>query len=176
MDLRSALVAVAFLAVVLSTSAQISSGGSAVVGVPPIIQFSDVATDTDGNALSGSVQITFSLYENANGGEPLWTETQNVFLSNSGYYSVYIGITKPNGVPMNLFTTGQAHWVAAKIAGQPGKPRVFLVSAPYAMKAGDAATVGGLPPSAFVLAPATAASSSAAPAAGTLTAEVGRKT
>jgi trimeric autotransporter adhesin len=35
---------------------------------------------------------------------------------------------------------------------QAEQPRVFLVSVPYAMKAGDAATVGGLPPSAFVLA------------------------
>jgi len=29
---------------------------------------------------------------------------------------------------------------------------VLLVSAPYALKAGDAETIGGLPPSAFVLA------------------------
>ncbi|MGB8115042.1 MAG: hypothetical protein WCF22_14770, partial [Candidatus Sulfotelmatobacter sp.] len=32
------------------------------------------------------------------------------------------------------------------------QPRVLLLSVPYALKAGDAATIGGLPPSAFVLA------------------------
>jgi hypothetical protein len=39
---------------------------------------------------------------------------------------------------------------------QPGleeQPRVLLVSVPYAMKAGDAETLGGKPLSAFVLAP-----------------------
>ncbi|HTS57179.1 MAG TPA: tail fiber domain-containing protein [Terriglobales bacterium] len=104
--------------------------------------------------------ITFSLYVNANGGEALWKETQTVFLDSMGRYSVYLGLTQTNGIPVSLFTTGEAHWLGVKIAAQPEKPRIFLVSVPYAMKAGDAATVGGLPPSAFVL---------AAPASGSVT-------
>jgi hypothetical protein len=75
-----------------------------------------------------------------------------VQLDGSGHYSVYIGITKPNGVPISLFTSGQAHWLSVQIAGQPEQAREFLVSVPYAMKAGDATTIGGLPASAFVLA------------------------
>ena len=40
-----------------------------------------------------------------------------------------------------------------------------MVSVPYALKAGDAETLGGLPPSAFLrAAPAAAAASSSAPA------------
>lgn len=38
-----------------------------------------------------------------------------------------------------------------KESGQVEQSRVLLVSAPYALKAGDAETVGGLPPSAFML-------------------------
>jgi hypothetical protein len=45
--------------------------------VPPLIQFSNVATDEGGSSLSGVVSITFSLYSGQQGGEPLWTETQN---------------------------------------------------------------------------------------------------
>jgi len=41
----------------------------------------------------------------------------------------------------------------AQVQGQVEQPRVLLVSVPYAMKAADAETVGGLPPSSFVLKP-----------------------
>jgi len=47
---------------------------------------------------------------------------------------------------------------------------VLLVSAPYALKAGDAETIGGLPPSAFVLAaPAIAGSAASGVTGGTVT-------
>jgi hypothetical protein len=144
------------LALILSAAAQTATSDSptspAFAQVPPVIQFANVANDESGTPLPGPAEITFSVYNNAQGGKPLWSETQNVTLDNSGHYSVYLGITKPNGVPMSLFTSGQAHWLGVQIAGQAEQPRVFIVSVPYAMKAGDAATVGGLPPSAFVMA------------------------
>ena len=40
---------------------------------------------------------------------------------------------------------------------------MLLLSVPYALKAGDAATIGGLPPSAFVLAAPGSGSAQAAP-------------
>lgn len=130
--------------------------------VPPLIQFSNVATDEGGNTLSGVVSITFSLYSSQQGGEPLWTETQNnVPLDSTGHYSARLGITKPNGVPATLFTTGEARWLGVQIADQPEQARVLLLSVPYALKAEDAATIGGLPPSAFVLAAPGTASISA---------------
>jgi hypothetical protein len=152
MKIRIAFVLVGFLSLATSLTAQTASINPASTQVPAVIQFSDVASDEAGSPLSGLVAITFSLYNNARGGEPLWTETQNVQLDSAGRYSVYLGITRANGVPISLFSTGQAHWLGVTPQGQPELPRVFLVSVPYAMKAGDAATVGGLPPSAFVLA------------------------
>ena len=129
--------------------------------VPPLIPFSSVATDEGGSSLSGEVNITFSLYAAQQGGAPLWTETQNnVQLDPTGHYSVQLGITQPNGVPTTLFTTSEARWLGVRIAEQGEQPRVLLLSVPYALKAGDAATIGGLPPSAFVLAaPASGATS-----------------
>jgi len=46
----------------------------------------------------------------------------------------------------------QAHWLGVQTDGQNEQPRVLQVSAPYALKAGDAQALGGLPASAFVLA------------------------
>jgi hypothetical protein len=159
-----------FFSLVLSVAGQTSGGSTVTAQVPPVIQFSDVATDETGTPLSGPLAITFSLYNNARGGEALWSEAQNLQLDSSGHYSVYLGITKPNGVPVGLFATGQAHWLGVQPHGQAELPRVFLVSVPYALKAGDAATVGGLPPSAFVLA---APSVGSAPSSGSLSSSNG---
>jgi hypothetical protein len=142
-----------FFFLLLSVAAQTSSANPAQVQVPPLIQFSNVATDEGGNTLSGAVSITFSLYNSQQGGEPLWIETQNnVQLDPTGHYSVQLGITKPGGVPTALFTTGEARWLGVRIDEQAEQSRVLLLSVPYALKAGDAETIGGLPPSAFVLA------------------------
>jgi len=146
--------------------------------VPPLIPFASVATDEGGSSLSGVVNITFSLYAAQQGGVPLWTETQNnIQLDATGHYSVQLGITQPNGVPTTLFTTGEARWLGVRMAEQVEQPRALLLSVPYALKAGDAATIGGLPPSAFVLAApasgspqtvdASAAPMSSAPPTGT---------
>jgi hypothetical protein len=132
----------------LCSLAQQSSASAANATVPPLIPFSSVATDDVGNSLSGVVNITFSLYARQQGGPPLWTETQNnIQLDATGHYSVQLGITQPNGVPTTLFTTAEARWLGV----------------PYALKAGDAATIGGLPPSAFVLAAPPSGLTPAAP-------------
>jgi hypothetical protein len=154
MKLGIGCVVVGFLSLILSLAAQTPSSSLASAQVPPpLIQFSNVATDEGGSALSGVVSITFSLYNAQQGGEALWTETQNnIQLDPTGHYSVQLGITQPNGVPTTLFTSGEARWLGVRIAENSEQPRVLLLSVPYALKAGDAATIGGLPPSAFVLA------------------------
>jgi hypothetical protein len=166
MKLRIGCVVVGFLLFVLSLAAQTASSGStSSQQVPPLIPFSSVASDEGGSSLSGVVNITFSLYAGQRSGAPLWTETQNnVQLDPTGHYSVQLGITRPNGMPTTLFTTAEARWLGVRIAEQAEQPRVLLLSVPYALKAGDAATIGGLPPSAFVLAAPPTDSSGAAAA------------
>lgn len=107
MKRRVGCVVVGFLSLVVSLAAQTSGSNPASAQVPPpLIQFSNVATDQGGTTLSGVVSITFSLYAGQRGGEPLWTETQNnVQLDPTGHYSVQLGITKANGVPTTLFTS-----------------------------------------------------------------------
>ena len=128
------------------------------VSVPRLINYSGVAKDANGNPLSGTQGVIFALYKDEQGGAALWLETQNVQADAEGHYSALLGASKPDGLPLDVFSSGEARWLEVQVQSQPEQPRVLLLSVPYAMKAGDAATVGGLPPSAFVL---------AAPAVGT---------
>src|SRR5271170_2254042 len=148
MKLRFVCVVVGLLSLVVSLAAQ--SNSPTVAQVPPLIQFSNVASDVNGKPLTGVVGITFYLYQAQQGGSPLWLETQNVQPDSTGHYTVLLGSTTSQGLPTSIFASGEAHWLAVQISGQEEQPRVLLVSAPYALKAADAQTVGGLPPSAFV--------------------------
>ena len=104
------------------------------------------------------VGVTFALYSEQSGGAPLWLETQNVQPDKYGHYTVVLGSTKSEGLPVDLFVSEQAHWVGVQASGQNEQPRVLLLSVPYALKALDAETIGGKPASAFMAASGNAAS------------------
>ena len=125
---------------------------SAATAVPPMIPYSGTALDSRGNVLSGEKIVTFLIYKGEQGGEPLFTETQTVTPDRSGQYKVQLGASLSNGIPIDLFASGEARWLEVQIAGEQPQPRVLLVSVPYALKAADAATLGGLPASAYALA------------------------
>ena len=120
--------------------------------VPALVAYSGTALNAEGNPPSGETSITFLIFKDQTGGEPLFTETQTATLDPTGHYKVNLGATLANGLPSDLFSSGEARWLEVQAAGQAPQPRVLLVSVPYAMKAADAATLGGLPASAFVLA------------------------
>jgi hypothetical protein len=151
--LRIARLVVAFLLVVSATPLTFAQTSTQTTSaLPRLVRFGGTAKDLNGSPLTGVVGITFALYSEQSGGAPLWLETQNVTADNNGHYTALLGSTKPDGLPAELFTSEQARWVGVQVSGQADQPRVLLVSAPYALKAGDAETIGGLPPSAFVLA------------------------
>jgi hypothetical protein len=137
---------------VLPMAAQQPAAASANTAVPPMVHFGGVLTETNGKALSGTVGVTFYLYQESQGGAPLWMETQNMMPDKSGHYSVMLGSSSSQGLPSNLFANGQARWLGVQVQGQAEQPRVLLMSVPYALKALDAETIGGKPVSAFQLA------------------------
>ena len=118
--------------------------------VPRLIKFSGTLLDALDRAMAGPVGVTFALYSQQTGGAALWLETQNVKPDANGVYSVLLGANSANGVPAELFASGEARWLAVQVDRQAEQPRVLLVSVPYALKAGDAQTLGGRPASAFV--------------------------
>src|SRR5207249_3552137 len=99
--------------------------------------------------------VTFGLYRDQSGGAPLWLESQNIELDHAGRYSALLGAGTAEGLPLDLFTSGDVRWlsVRAQVFLAEEQPRVLVVSVPYALKAGDADTIGGKPVSAFMLAP-----------------------
>ncbi len=120
--------------------------------VPNLVNFAGTLKDSGGHAIQSITGVTFSLYAQEEGGAPLWLETQNVQADGKGNYTVRLGATKAEGMPLELFTSNTARWLGVRMNGGEEQPRVLLVSVPYALKAADAETIGGLPPSAFVLA------------------------
>src|SRR5271168_2280807 len=141
-----------FPSVLVAQSTSTPIAASAPTAVPSLVPYSGAAIDSNGQPLAGDAAATFLIYKDEQGGEPLFTETQTVPLDGSGHYKVQLGATLANGVPMDLFATGEARWLEVQPAGQPPQPRVLMASVPYALKAADSATLGGLPASAFVLA------------------------
>jgi hypothetical protein len=136
----------------VSLSAQQAALAAANAVVPPVIKFSGALTDVNSKPLTGTVGVTFSLYKESQGGAALWLETQNVTADKTGHYSVMLGSTTSQGLPSEVFASGEARWLSVQAQGQAEQPRTVLMSVPYALKAADAETIGGLPPSAFMLA------------------------
>jgi len=141
-------------------TAAISAAASAQI--PRLIRFSGVAKDDTGKGIKSLTGITFSLYKDETGGAPLWMETQNVQIDSGGHYTALLGSNTSEGVPAELFSSGEAQWLGVQVQGHAEQPRVLMVSVPYALKALDAETVGGKPASAFMLAPTAAAANSTA--------------
>ena len=151
-DLRFASLVLASILVGLWLAAGLAvAQGTNNFVVPHLIKFSGVVKDDAGQPKTGVSGITFALYKDEQGGAPLWLETQNVQADVNGRYTVLLGATKSDGLPMEFFGSNEARWVGVRPEGQGEQPRVLLVSAPYALKAGDAETLGGKPASAFVL-------------------------
>jgi hypothetical protein len=149
-----------FVCVPFSCDAQCtSSTNECGRGVPHVVKFSGALKNAAGTPLSGVVAIRFVIYGDATHGTPLWQEVQNTQLDQQGHYEVMLGSTGSEGIPMELFTSGEQRWlgVQALLPGREEDPRVLLVSVPYALEAADAQTLGGLPVSAFAKAAPTAA-------------------
>ena len=85
--------------------------------VPRLINFSGTISpqitqvtqnQTQASTPSRAIDVTFSLYELQEGGAPLWSESQKVQLDEQGHYTVLLGSTQPEGLPLDLFTSGKA--------------------------------------------------------------------
>ena len=145
------LVLVSLLAGGLPAQQTPTAGSTQGQAVPHVVKFGGTVKDADGKPRTGVNGITFALYKDQAGGAALWLETQNVTLDGQGRYTVLLGANSAEGMPLEVFSANEARWLGAQPEGLP-EQRVLLVSVPYALKAADAETLGGLPASSFVLA------------------------
>jgi hypothetical protein len=163
--IQCALMVLLFSTCSITASSQQTASSTTV---PRLVRFSGTIKDVSGKQVTGVAGVTFALYKDQEGGATLWLETQNAQLDAAGHYTVMLGATKSDGLPTELFTSGEARWLGVQPAGQAEQPRVLLLSVPYALKAGDAETVGGLPPSAFLRATPEQGAATASSSAGNL--------
>jgi len=158
-SLRLFLVVLPAAVVVFAQTPSNSLPSAAASSLPAMVRFTGTAHDAAGKPLNGIVGVTFAFYKEQQGGAPLWLETQNITADARGRYTAMLGASRAAGLPLDLFQAGDARWLGVTISGQPEDARVLLLAVPYALKAHDAETVGGLSPSAFVLAAPTLATS-----------------
>jgi hypothetical protein len=143
-------IALATLLLVAVSSAQQTS----TTTVPNLIRYSGTLKDAQGAVPPGTpLGVTFAIYKQQDGGVPVWQEIQNVTPDASGQYSVVLGSTTATGLPDDLFLQQEQRWLGVQLQGEDEQARVLLVSVPYAFKAHEAETLGGLPQSAFVKVP-----------------------
>ena len=140
----------------------------ATASVPRLIRITGALTPANGRALAQVETITLRLYAEESSDMVLWEETQHVMPDAEGRYSVLLGSTRPDGMPLEVFQSSEPRWVGTTIEGMGEKegPRIRFVSVPYALRASDADTLNGVPASAFVRSddPRTEASAAAADA------------
>jgi len=132
------------------TTGQTMAASNAIV--PRLIRVTGALTEGSGKPSTGVVSTTFALYKEQNSPDPLWQETQNIRLDATGHYTVLLGATKEEGLALDVFASGEAHWLGIQPEGQTEQPRILLLSVAYALKASDADTLGGRPAAAYALA------------------------
>ena len=111
----------------------LGSNPSNAVNVPRLIKFSGAMKDFTGKPLRGPVDINFAIYKQQTDAEPVWQEMQTLQLDEQGRYTVLLGAMQPEGLPMELFSSGEARWLEVNAAGTEMQPRTLLVSVPYAL-------------------------------------------
>jgi Chaperone of endosialidase len=125
----------------------------APTAVERVFRISGVVPPTERKAEALVEDVSFSIYAEETGGTPLWQETQSVAVDKQGRYSVLLGSTSVDGLPLELFATGEPRWLGKQVqrpeeTATAEQPRTLLTSVPYALKAAiaaDAATLGGRP-------------------------------
>ena len=115
---------------------------TAAADVPDLLTQQGRLFDASGAPVNGAVEFTFSIYDTATGGEPIWTETQTITLE-EGYFSARLGDSTP--LDESLFDVKSTLYLAVAIADDPEMtPRQPLLSVPYALLANNA--VGDITP------------------------------
>jgi Chaperone of endosialidase len=156
MRLRRAAVAAVALVLPSVVFGQTSTPSNPVP-VPRLINVSGVFHPADGQGGTRTQEVTLAVYADETGGAPIWQETQSVDIDPSGRYSVLLGATEADGVPVAVVASGEARWLGITWShgGGVDQPRLRLTSVPYALRASDADTLGGRPASAYLLSPST---------------------
>ncbi len=114
----------AMLVILFLSSGSLLSAQGAKLGIQGILKKGDGTSVTDGN-----YALTFRIYNVAEGGTALWTETQSSVPVNSGLYNAVLGSV----TTLNL-SFSEDYFVGVSVGSTPEMaPRLQLSTAPYAL-------------------------------------------
>lgn len=112
---------------VLSLVAQIHV---AVAQIPQTMSYQGLLTDASGVVFNGNPSLDFKIYDQAQGGAPIWLETQQVAVAN-GLLNVILGSMTPLNLPFD-----KPYWLGISIdGGAELSPRTALTAVPYSLAA-----------------------------------------
>lgn len=99
--------------------------------VPQTMSYQGVLTDAKGTLVSDGVyRITFKLYTTAQGGTPVWSETQSVVVKNA-LFNAALGSANPLDIPFD-----KPYWLAITVGeGSEVTQRMELTSSAYSLLA-----------------------------------------
>jgi hypothetical protein len=117
--------------------------------VPGRIPFVGLLTYDSGGPVDDSLPVSVGIFAVASGGGPAWGPVAlgSVDVEN-GIFSVVLGGAGQPSLS-SVLSAGSQLWVEWTIDGVTLSPRQELLSVPYALMAGDAATLGGAPASSY---------------------------
>src|SRR5579883_2163216 len=90
------------LATAALLSAQTAQSNTTTTAVPRLVRISSTFHPLNGSATSPIEGATLSIYATETGGTALWQETQNIAVDSDGHYSLLLGSTRNDGIPMEL--------------------------------------------------------------------------
>jgi len=124
---------------ILLTLILLAAPGVAVAVIPVTINYQGQLNSAGGVPVTATVSITFSLYDVAVGGVPLWTSTRSVAVS-MGLFSEELGSVTPFG-PLAFDVP---YWLGVKVGTDAEMtPRKPFTSTPYAFRAANAGLLDG---------------------------------
>jgi hypothetical protein len=113
----------------------------ALAAIPHRINYQGRLTDSGtGLPMPGLYPAVFKIYDDLTVGSLLWSETTSVSVDSNGVFAVLLGSV----TPIDIDFDGPA-FLAVEIDGETLSPRRELASSPYAFRAMNADSLGGLP-------------------------------
>jgi len=127
--------------IILSVIGLLMMVAPAISGVPELMNYQGRLTGPGGEPLDTTVSMTFSIYEDSVGGDPVWTEIHDAVGVTKGLFQVNLGDT----ISIDSSFTPPDWWFLGITVGSDPEiePRTRLTSAPYAF---HAASVVGFHP------------------------------
>ena len=94
--------------------------------VPRVIWFNGAFRPTNKLPVARVETVTVAVYREREGGDAVWQETQIVTMEADGRYSLLMGSTSSDGMPLEVFTSGEPRWIGITVnrPGETEQPRV----------------------------------------------------